>query len=427
VLLEVNSVQARGLACWLVGNSVISDGSLLLLTAMDPTFLAIPLLEKTASDRWVDVRTVFATLHAAEKDRGDDDEEGDGNEDEDDDDDDEMYGIASAAKEAANLQKEAWGNLRRLRTCRGLDLSAVCDEEESMGARLVRYNDRKTVRWLAARAVRLSRSLGALEASRVAGEENYLRSRGLSTARTFAAASSERGPKRRRKAVRATGKEDEDEDGGDEDADDEEPVEERAVVEGGAQAAAAALLTKAAEAYERANTGAELPSRGLVVRALLSLKDLISDALLSRTVDFLGISDDEMNPARAAGKKHAAGAASAAAATAAAAAAAASASAAGSRDDLNRFLGRKSADDGLSEFDEPRAGEKRAREASLAQKKLLKVDKSGMKSLTSFFGAKKPSPPTPAAASTSPLTATPSPAAPAAAAAPATTAPSPPT
>jgi len=124
MLLELHKVGPRGLASWFVDNWVASDGSALLVTPVDPTLLALPLLERATSARWMEESAVFSAHESGASLKI---SNGSG---EDDDDDVPLTGVQTSP--------EASANLGLLRSCRGLRLDAVCDTNGT----------RETSRWM---------------------------------------------------------------------------------------------------------------------------------------------------------------------------------------------------------------------------------------------------------------------------------------
>jgi hypothetical protein len=135
------------------------------------------------------------------------------------------------------------------------------------------------------------------------------------------------------------------------------------------ETAAAVMVCAERQAFEEIVARRETPSKLHVVRAALSVKEYVGDGILRGALAVLRLTSADLATSRAPTKR-----------------AAAASSSLGSREDLNRFTGRPG-DNGLAEFDDPHAGDKRPREADLtvAQKKLLKVNTTGMKSISSFF------------------------------------------
>ena len=60
--------EEKGYASWFVGNTVISDGTLLMATPVDPLFLAIPILEASA-DKMRPLDQLFVSSKAPESRR----------------------------------------------------------------------------------------------------------------------------------------------------------------------------------------------------------------------------------------------------------------------------------------------------------------------------------------------------------------------
>ena len=107
--------EELGYASWFVGDSVISDGSLLVATPIDPLFLAVSLL--CTSNRMRPFDQLFISEKAPES--------------------------------------------KRIARCKNLDLKQICDVNDDYGPDSIfyRYNEEKTLQWLKAKVGILVRKL----------------------------------------------------------------------------------------------------------------------------------------------------------------------------------------------------------------------------------------------------------------------------
>jgi ribonuclease H2 subunit B len=119
--------EERGYASWFVGQSVVGDGALVLVTPIDPLFLALPILVASG--------TQMRPL-------------------------DQLLLSPSEAPET-----------RRLIKCKHLQLKYVCDINDKYGPDSIfyRYNEAKTLTWLRAKVDRLCSTAPATALAETAG------------------------------------------------------------------------------------------------------------------------------------------------------------------------------------------------------------------------------------------------------------------